>query len=151
MATCQASANDAGVPLVIDEKSADVLVHADATRITQAIINLTTNAVKFTPSGGQVALSVASRGDGAVAVSVRDTGRGMMAEDLKKVCEPFAQAHRDSAGGNKGGLGLGLAIVSGILDQIGGHLEIDSEIGVGTCATLVIPAERVATKQRQAA
>ena len=84
-------------------------------------------------------------------MSVSDTGRGMNANDLKKIREPFAQAHDDSAGGQKGGLGLGLAIVSGILEQFGGQLEIDSEVNVGTCATLVIPAERVAAQQWKAA
>lgn len=151
MATCQASADDAGVSLAIDASATDIQVHADATRITQAIINLTVNAVKFTSGGGQVSLSAAHRENGSVALSVSDTGRGMSAEDLKRIREPFAQAHHDSAGGKKGGLGLGLAIVSGILDQIGGQLEIDSEVDVGTRATLVIPAERVVAQQKKAA
>jgi len=151
IATCQTSADEAGVSLSFEGKIRGVFIQADPARITQAITNLSTNAIKFTEAGGQVTVSAVLRGDGSAAVSVKDTGRGMNPEALKKIREPFAQAHEDSTTASKGGLGLGLAIVTGILDQLDGHLEIDSDVGVGTCATMIIPADRVISAQVEAA
>ena len=149
--TCRADASEADVKLTVDDSERDVMIHADPTRMAQAIINLTTNALKFTEPGGRVSVSAKHQDDGSIEVSVQDTGRGMSAKVMEKIHEPFAQAHSDSAGGDKGGLGLGLAIVCGILEQIDSELEIESEEMVGTRASFVIPQGRVVTAQTKAA
>lgn len=142
LTTCAVNAEQAGIALTLLPNDTNMVVaHADPMRIRQAVINLTTNAIKFTPGGNEVTLSSTIREDGSLALTVADTGCGMSAEALEQVREPFAQGHEDSE--RKGGLGLGLAIVCGILDHVGGRLEIDSEIDVGTTATLVIPRDRI--------
>ena len=149
--TCRANAEAAGVTLILKGGSPDVQIHADQMRIGQAVTNLATNALKFTERGGQVTVSAALRPNRSIALSIEDTGAGMSPEALERVREPFTQAHDDSDGKSKGGLGLGLAIVNGILEQIDGKLELTSELGVGTKAVLVIPPDRVLDSRAQVA
>lgn len=151
VATCHSNAETADVHLELKGIIPDVQLYADKMRIGQAVINLATNALKFTESGGQVIVSAAWRPNSSIALSIEDTGVGMLPEALERVCKPFAQAHDDSAGKSKAGLGLGLAIVNGILEQIDGKLELTSELGVGTKAVLVIPPDRVLDRCAQVA
>jgi PAS domain S-box-containing protein len=112
-----------------------VFIDADATRITQVIGNLLQNAVKFTLPGGTVTVGITTTGDRAEVV-VRDTGVGIDPRDLERMFEPFAQAdHR--LGRTKGGLGLGLALVKGLVQLHGGSVRASSE-GVGKGAEFVV-------------
>jgi CheY-like chemotaxis protein len=97
---------------------------ADATRITQLIGNLLHNAAKFTPRGGEVKLSVRAV-EGALEVSVRDTGTGIDSELLPHVFDAFVQGERTLAR-TEGGLGLGLALVKGIAELHGGAVRAES-------------------------
>ena len=97
---------------------------ADATRITQSIGNLLHNAAKFTPRGGEVTLSVRAV-EGAVEVSVRDTGTGIDSALLPHVFDAFVQGERTLAR-TEGGLGLGLALVKGITELHGGAVRAES-------------------------
>lgn len=112
--------------------SDNFVVHGDATRLRQALWNLLTNAMKFTPPGGLIEVATHPHAD-AVTISVRDTGRGIRPEVLPHVFDRFHQAAvADRA--KHGGLGLGLAIVRNIIDRHGGTVAAESP-GEGKGAT----------------
>ena len=117
----------------------------DHDRMTEAIGNLVTNACKFTPRGGVVAL----HGDGepgAVRIEVRDSGVGIPAPELPHVFRKFFQAGNQEAT-SVAGTGLGLAIVRGIVEAHGGSVSVSSEVGVGTTFTILLP-QRAPTSRR---
>lgn len=151
LATCRVTAKEAGIALVLSNDAPNLVVNADPTRIAQATINLVTNAVKFSDPGQEVRIRVERDAAGTCRLHVADAGCGMAPEHLERVCVPFAQAHADSYSKGKGGLGLGLAIVSGITAMMEGRFELTSKEGVGTTATLVIPAHRIVTALSRAA
>jgi signal transduction histidine kinase len=120
----------------------------DHDRMTEAIGNLITNACKFTPRGGVVAL----HGDGepgAVRIEVRDSGVGIPAPELPHVFRKFFQAGNQEAS-SAVGTGLGLAIVRGIIEAHGGSVHVSSEVGIGTTFTILLP-QRATTPRRLAA
>jgi CheY-like chemotaxis protein/anti-sigma regulatory factor (Ser/Thr protein kinase) len=118
-----------------------VFVNADSTRITQVMGNLLQNAVKFTARGGRTTLSV-ERTDGFGVLTVRDTGAGIAREVMPQLFQPFVQAEK-TLDRSAGGLGLGLALVKGLVELHGGTVSAHSD-GVGKGATFVarLPLER---------
>jgi two-component system cell cycle sensor histidine kinase PleC len=116
---------------------------ADQRAVRQILLNLLTNAVKFTPRGGRIELFVRRERCGGVAVGVTDTGCGIAPRDQAKVFEPFGQGKHDVAVIEKG-TGLGLPIVKGLAEAHGGHVRLDSVKGKGTTVTVVFPAGCVA-------
>jgi PAS domain S-box-containing protein len=115
-------------------------VFGDRIRLAQVLGNLLDNARKFTPAGGTVTLSLTLEGSIAV-LTVRDSGVGIAPHVLEHVFEPFRQAHQDLAR-QHGGLGLGLALVRGIVDLHRGTVRLESEgAGRGTVVTVQIPAQ----------
>lgn len=120
----------------------DVLLHVDEVRFRQVLSNLVGNAVKFTPGGGRVALSVAALPIGTATIEISDTGIGMRSEDIPRALEPFRQI--DSGPGRAaGGTGLGLPIAKGLVEAHGGSLAIESAPGLGTKVVVTLPADRV--------
>jgi signal transduction histidine kinase len=119
--------------VAIERALEDVVVLADEVRVQQIVTNLVTNAVKFTPAGGRVAVSLTHAGAEARIV-VRDNGRGISAEFLPHVFEPFRQSDPDST---HGGLGLGLAIVKYLVEAHHGSISVTSE-GPGRGATFIV-------------
>ena len=117
------------------------LLLGDARRIKQAVVNLITNAIKFTPAGGSVEIS-ASWSDDGMALTVSDTGIGIAAEDLERVTKPFVQVENWLARKHEGA-GLGLAITKSICELHGGTLVLESTLGKGTVARILLPAERI--------
>ena len=113
-----------------------VRVRTDPDKLRQVLLNLAGNAVKYTPAGA-VYLGLASSHDGAV-LSVKDTGVGISAEDLKRIYEPFWQVD-PSQRSQDGGTGLGLSIVRRMVDLLGGRVDVESTIGAGTTFTVTIP------------
>lgn len=114
-----------------------VVVPGDYDLLKQMVLNVADNAIKFTPKGGSVQVSLSEEEDWAI-LSVSDTGRGIPPEHLTHVMEPFYKA--DTPRKSKvGGVGLGLAIVKQVIDLHGGQLEIDSREGVGTTVTMRLP------------
>jgi NtrC-family two-component system sensor histidine kinase KinB len=109
-------------------------VLADAGQIERVISNLVTNALRYTPRGGEITISAAA-GVRQVAFSVADTGRGIPAEYLPHVFDKFAQV----PGAQAGGAGLGLAISKGIVEAHGGQLFAQSEVGRGSTFTFGLP------------
>ncbi len=116
-------------------------VWGDTRRLRQVWINLLTNAVKFTPAEGRVNVNVSVSEDGAIAIAVSDTGIGIAATDIERVLQPFAQVETALSRGHEG-TGLGLALTRSLVELHGGRLAIDSEVGIGTTVTVILPADR---------
>jgi two-component system phosphate regulon sensor histidine kinase PhoR len=119
-------------------------VIGDAERLEQAAVNLLHNAIKFTPRGGSIRVS-AHREDGAVTVSVSDTGVGIAPEDLPRIFERFykvdrARAQAAAGPSGSGGTGLGLAVVKHTVEAHGGTVSVESEMGRGSTFSFSIPA-----------
>ncbi|MGV3711265.1 MAG: ATP-binding protein [Gemmatimonas sp.] len=126
--------------LAFEWESCDVAltVFADPEKTQQILINLISNAIKFTQPGGRI--SIACTGDSdVVRIAVRDTGMGIAAEDLARVFEPFVQLSTRGQG-KKDGTGLGLAISQTFARGMGGDLTVESEVGTGSTFTLTLPA-----------
>ncbi|HEY4944322.1 MAG TPA: HAMP domain-containing sensor histidine kinase [Rhizomicrobium sp.] len=117
-------------------------VHCDERALKQVLLNLTSNAVKFTPAGGRITIFGHLEASGEVAFGVSDTGVGIAPDDLARVFENFGQGRHDVVTADKG-TGLGLPIVKGLIEAHGGRLALDSRIGEGTTVTAYLPASRV--------
>jgi CheY-like chemotaxis protein/anti-sigma regulatory factor (Ser/Thr protein kinase) len=115
-----------------------VYLHADATRLAQVLGNLLNNAAKYTPAGGRIALAAWTRGT-SVAISVRDNGVGVPAEDLPRIFDLFTQVGR-SLDMAQGGLGIGLALSRQLVELHGGRIGASSEgPGRGSVFTVELP------------
>ena len=115
-----------------------IWLDADAARLQQVVVNLLTNAAKYTADGGRIHLSVVAEGDGCV-IRVRDTGVGIAPEFLPVIFELFTQAER-SLDRSQGGLGIGLALVSRLVEMHRGTVEVTSTVGVGSEFVVRLPA-----------
>lgn len=111
------------------------LVTADANRINQALTNLVTNAIKFTPAEGSVTVRAVAD-DGGVRFEVKDTGRGISEQDLPRIFERFWTRRE----GNPHGAGLGLAITNGIVEAHGSSMRVESRAGEGSTFFFTLPA-----------
>jgi PAS domain S-box-containing protein len=131
-----------GNKLVIDCAPDLGAIDSDVTKLKQSLLNLLSNASKFT-KGGTVTLTIGRRHDGGrdtVVFEVKDTGIGMSPEQMEKLFQAFAQA--DSSTTRKyGGTGLGLAITRHFARMLGGDVMVTSELGKGSVFTLTLPAE----------
>ena len=126
-----------GLHLELTANVTPVIVQADKGRLAQIIVNLLTNAVKFTDPGGRIDVSAESRDETAV-MRVRDTGRGIPPERLAAIFDPFVQAS-GAADASREGVGLGLAISRELARLMHGELTVESAVGVGSTFTLVLP------------
>ncbi len=116
-----------------------VRVHADPDRLKQLLLNLVSNAIKFTPAEGTVTLSVWPDGPEAL-MAVEDTGDGIPAEDLPHIFERFYRVDKARAR-KQGGAGLGLSIAHWIAEAHGGRITVSSAVGVGTTFTIRLPRQ----------
>jgi two-component system cell cycle sensor histidine kinase PleC len=112
-------------------------IEADKRSLKQILINLTSNAVKFTPEGGTITVSAKTRGADAL-ITIVDTGIGIPPRDIEKLGRPFEQVENQFTK-SKGGSGLGLAISRSLVELHGGRLTIESEPGKGTTVTVSLP------------
>jgi signal transduction histidine kinase len=135
-------ADAAGISLSEEVPAHPVWAHADRKAIKQILFNLLSNAIKFTPRGGKV-LAKAALFDGAVILSVSDTGVGIPADQLSRLGNPFVQL-RNHAGTSHVGTGLGLALVRSLVEMHHGTFQIESVEGVGTTVTVRISAAKAA-------
>lgn len=116
-----------------------VEIEADERRLLQVLVNLLTNAVKFTPDGGQVKLDVRMNSlQQAIEFQVTDSGIGIAPENLSQIFQPFIQVD-SSLSRRYPGTGLGLSIVQRIVDLHGGSIRVESELGQGSCFTVILP------------
>jgi len=118
-------------------------VVVDPRAMKQILLNLISNAIKFTPEGGRLTVGAALEEGGGLALQVADTGIGIAPEELERVCEPFHQADATLARRHEG-TGLGLSISRRLIEMHGGSLAIDSALGQGTTVTVRLPPEAVA-------
>ncbi|MCA1831593.1 MAG: ATP-binding protein [Actinomycetota bacterium] len=132
------------------------LVAADPTRIREILLNLMSNAIKYTPAGGQVRLA-ASANNGVVQVAVADTGVGIPEDARERVFEPFYQVKGTRAQRGQASSGLGLALTKRLVEAHGGEISFDSEVGVGTTFTFTLqtagavkPARKRTARKRPA-
>jgi signal transduction histidine kinase len=139
MVRVQAAGDGLDLTLNVSDVLPDILV--DARRIKQVVLNLLSNSIKFTPSGGEITVSAAAAPGGFV-ISVKDTGIGMAPEDIPKAMERFTQLDRRLARKYEG-TGLGLALSRKLMDLHGGTLDIESEPRMGTTVTLTLPVSRI--------
>ena len=112
-------------------------IESDGQRLRQILLNLLSNAAKFTKNG-EINLTVERDGDGWVRFSIRDTGIGMTSEQVERLFEPFGQADATIAQ-RFGGTGLGLSISHRFVEMMGGRITIESELGSGSCFTVWLP------------
>jgi len=117
-------------------------VHADRERLEQILLNLLSNAAKFTAQGGRVTVT-AEADDASVRVRVADSGRGIAPDQLEAIFEPFVQVERGLTRSAEG-IGLGLAISRELAHAMGGSLAVESTLGQGSTFTLTLPRGRTA-------
>jgi signal transduction histidine kinase len=141
IAIMQERARLAGLRLSAASEDVRPVLVADATRLKQILLNLISNAVKFTGPGGSVAVTVHRTGDGGVAFEVKDTGVGMNAAEIEIALESFGQVDA-GLGRRHEGTGLGLPLARRLAELHGGSLHIDSEKDRGTTVTVTLPAVR---------
>ena len=137
-------AKDVSVDLVEAIPEGLPAVRADELRIKQIVLNLLSNALKFTPAGGTVTIAVTPAEGGTIALTIKDTGIGMSEEDIAIALQPFRQVD-NALVRRQEGTGLGLPLVNALVDLHGGTLTITSEPGDGTLVTVALPPERVVT------
>lgn len=132
---------DAGVSLMVDCPTNLPPLLADELRVKQALVNLLSNAIKFTERGGAVSVTVRQQDDGAMRMTVSDTGIGISPEDMAVALSEFGQVDGSLARRHEG-TGLGLTLSRKLIELHGGALEMESEVGQGTAAHLLFPVER---------
>jgi len=136
-------AQRAGITLTSEVGEQLGTVRWDPLRVKQILINLLGNAIKFTESGKEVKLSVSIAANDEVMLCVADQGCGIAKEDLKRIFLPFEQAASPMKKRTAEGTGLGLALVSRLVDLHGGRVEVESEVGVGSRFTLYLPCRYI--------
>ena len=134
-------AESSGIELTVTAPATPISLTADRRAVKQVLLNLLTNAIKFTPAGGQVDVRVRVDYE-HVIVSVRDNGIGIPADELPRLGKPFEQVCGDPMLA-KSGTGLGLALVRALVEKHGGQMRIESEEGVGTEVSVDFPLTRL--------
>jgi signal transduction histidine kinase len=130
---------ETGVAVRTEAPPEPVIAAIDRSRIRQLLLNLVTNAMKYTPSGGKVSLGLVDQGD-AVAIVVGDNGIGIPVSDLPHIFDRFYRVDpARSRTGERPGTGLGLAITKWIAEAHGGHITVQSRLGRGTVFTVTLP------------
>ncbi|MGB8214846.1 MAG: HAMP domain-containing sensor histidine kinase [Anaerolineales bacterium] len=115
-----------------------IVINGDRDRLKQVLINLISNAIKYTPKGGDVYLSLGKVGDNARLI-VRDTGQGIAVEDLPHIFERFFRAEKSRTRSKTSGFGLGLSIAYWIVNHHGGRIEVDSAENKGATFCIYLP------------
>ena len=139
-------AREVGIDLVVELPDSLPDMIADKRSLHQIMLNLVSNAIKFTKRGGKITVSAQSDAD-TMTVVVEDTGVGIGTEDLPRIGDPFFQA-RSSYDRHHDGTGLGLSIVKGLLGLHGGDIAIVSKLGEGTRVAIRLPLDCEAARKR---
>jgi PAS domain S-box-containing protein len=135
-------AETAGVKLLAEPMIPDCTFRADQRKIRQVLLNLISNAIKFTPAGGNVTLTPALRANGDFTITVQDSGIGMAEQDIPAALTPFGQVE-STLSRRFEGTGLGLPLSQALMEVHGGRLRVYSAPGEGTRVRITLPKERV--------
>ncbi|GHD59491.1 hypothetical protein GCM10017083_43760 [Thalassobaculum fulvum] len=135
-------AETAGVRVEADVPGDLPAVLADPQRLRQVALNLVSNAIKFTPTGGTVTVSASHGAETGMTITIGDTGIGIAAEDIPRALEQFAQVDNRFSRRFEG-TGLGLPLSKRLVELHGGALSIESTVGAGTVVTVTLPRERL--------
>jgi len=135
---CVLQAKAKGLTLSVALCEGEVRVAADAERFQQILLNLITNAIKFTPTGGRIGVTC-DGDDSTMRIRVSDTGVGVRILDIDRVFEPFVQVDRHLTAATQQGVGLGLSISRELARAMRGDLTLQSAEGVGSTFTLTLP------------
>jgi signal transduction histidine kinase len=139
VAQFQDQADKRGVTVKVEPPGDDTIALADPDRIHQVLVNLLSNAIRFTPVGGTVTISF-GRTDSQVSCAIVDTGPGIPAQDIPQVFERFYRGDRSrTRPEGESGAGLGLAIVRAIVEAHGGQAWAENAPGRGTAVTFTLP------------
>jgi len=129
-----------GVQVRIDRGDAPIVLRHDPVRIGQVVSNLVGNAIKFTPKGGRVEVTVRSEPAGTASITVTDTGIGIEPAELPRIFDRFFRGSRASEARGSGS-GLGLSIVRGIVEMHGGTVTVESRLGAGSTFRVMLPGD----------
>ena len=146
---CALQAKAKGLTLTVPQCEREMHVAADAERFQQILLNLITNAIKFTPADGSIVVSCDNNA-GVVRVSVTDTGVGVRLLDIDRVFEPFVQIDRHLTTVTQQGVGLGLSISRELARAMRGDLTLQSTEGIGSTFTLTLPVASEASLRASA-
>jgi two-component system phosphate regulon sensor histidine kinase PhoR len=135
----QAQAQQKGLAWTLTRRSAFVSLDADLTMFRQIVMNLCSNAIKFTDQGG-VDVAIAEE-DGDFVLQVKDTGLGIEPRFHELVFDRFFRVRQDAKAPQRQGSGLGLAIVKGLVQAHGGKVSVESQLGQGACFTVHLPKQ----------
>ncbi len=150
VAAAAAAAAQAGLTLATDAAGFEARITADASKLSQILRNLLSNAIAFTPAGGRVDVTTKRLPGGDAAIEVRDTGIGMSEAEIQVALTPFGQIANPMTRRHQG-LGLGLTLAKSLTELHGGRLEIESVAGSGTTVSVILPAARVSHADPKAA
>jgi signal transduction histidine kinase len=139
---CRVRADGRRIDLALTCPEEPVIAIVDERLIAQVVINLVSNAIKFTPEGGSVRVSLEADYSEGILIQVRDTGIGIGAENIERVMRPFEQVE-NSFSRTQNGTGLGLPLSMKLTQLHGGELTLESELGQGTTARVRLPASRL--------
>ena len=134
-------AERAGLTLKVEVSNDFPILFADERRVKQILLNLLTNAIKFTQAGDTVSMKIRVDEGNCILFTVSDTGKGIAPENLDLVFTPFWQADTPYSRSH-GGTGLGLPLSKSLAELHGGDLTLESKLGVGTMVMVVFPSER---------
>jgi signal transduction histidine kinase len=137
-----------GLRMSWDIPDSPLQLRSDPVRVKEIVSNLIQNAVKYTDRGSVALRIEAISGNQSILIEVSDTGMGISEHHLSSIFEPFMQAHKTSTENSRGGIGLGLSIVKKHLEQIGGTIQVKSELGKGTTFCVVVPRSLEEPKSR---
>ena len=118
-------------------------LYGDERMISQIVLNLVSNAIKFTPQGGQVRVEFGITDEGIFSLQVSDSGIGIKQEELSRIFLAYVQAGHSETRQAQQGTGLGLALCKNFVERHGGTISVDSEYGHGTSVTVMLPEHRV--------
>lgn len=128
------------IELDTDYRAGDLEIYADAVKFKQIIVNLLTNAVKFTPAGGKILVKTECTNEGSLKITVRDTGVGMTQDEMHQALEPFGQA-QSGYSRNQEGTGLGLPLTKALAELHGAAFKLTSAKGIGTQVAVIFPVD----------
>jgi signal transduction histidine kinase len=144
----QQRAENHGLKIKLESPENLPLLYADKRKLKQILVNLLTNAIKFTATGGMATLTVRCSSDTGYIFQVADTGIGIAPEDIPKALSQFGQIDGD-LNRKYQGTGLGLPLTKALIEMHGGTLDVQSQVGIGTTVTVHFPVTRIKRTPRE--